>query len=90
MGKQWKQWQTLFWGAPKSLQMVLAANIRSDSMCMNAPSAKPGSDGNVSFLVSWMRDLSDFRAKVGEKEITGCDGKRMPMTSCQKSSKTFF
>ena len=25
MGKQWKQWQTLFWGAPKSLQMVIAA-----------------------------------------------------------------
>ena len=24
-GKQWKQWQTLFWGAPKSLQMVTAA-----------------------------------------------------------------
>ena len=24
-GKQWKQWQTLFWGAPKSLQMVIAA-----------------------------------------------------------------
>ena len=25
MGKQWKQWQTLFRGAPKSLQMVTAA-----------------------------------------------------------------
>ena len=25
MGKQWKQWQTLFWGTPKSLQMVTAA-----------------------------------------------------------------
>ena len=25
MGKQWKQWQILFWGAPKSLQMVTAA-----------------------------------------------------------------
>ena len=24
-GKQWKQCQTLFWGAPKSLQMVIAA-----------------------------------------------------------------
>ena len=24
MGKQWKKWQTLFWGAPKSLQMVTA------------------------------------------------------------------
>ena len=23
--KQWKQWQTSFWGAPKSLQMVIAA-----------------------------------------------------------------
>ena len=25
MRKQWKQWQTLFWGSPKSLQMVTAA-----------------------------------------------------------------
>ena len=25
IGKQWKQCQTLFWGAPKSLQMVTAA-----------------------------------------------------------------
>ena len=25
MRKQWKQWQSLFWGAPKSLQMVTAA-----------------------------------------------------------------
>ena len=24
MGKQWKQWETLFWGAQKSLQMVSA------------------------------------------------------------------
>ena len=25
MGEQWKQCQTLFWGAPRSLQMVIAA-----------------------------------------------------------------
>ena len=25
MGKQWKHWLTLFWGAPKSLQMVTEA-----------------------------------------------------------------
>ena len=24
MGKQWKEWLTLFFGAPKSLQMVIA------------------------------------------------------------------
>ena len=28
MGKQWKQWQTLFWGAPKSLQMVTNHEIK--------------------------------------------------------------
>ena len=31
MGKQWKQCQTLFWGAPKSLQMVTAAMKLKDS-----------------------------------------------------------
>ena len=25
VGKQWKQWLALFWGAPKSLQMMTAA-----------------------------------------------------------------
>ena len=29
MWKQWKQWLTLFWGAPKSLQMVIAAMIKT-------------------------------------------------------------
>ena len=31
MGKQWKQWLTLFWGAPKSLQMVIAAAKLKDT-----------------------------------------------------------
>ena len=31
MGKQWKQWKTLFWGAPKSLQMVTAAMKLKDA-----------------------------------------------------------
>ena len=31
-GEQWKQWQTLFWGgAPKSLQMVIAAMKLKDA-----------------------------------------------------------
>ena len=30
-GKQWKQWQTLFSWAPKSLQMVIAANELKDA-----------------------------------------------------------
>ena len=31
MGKQWKQFQTLFFGAPKSLQMVTAAMKLKDA-----------------------------------------------------------
>ena len=31
MGKQWKQWQTLFFGAPKLLQMVTAAMKLKDA-----------------------------------------------------------
>ena len=31
MGKQWKQWQTLYLGAPKSLQMVIAAMKLKDT-----------------------------------------------------------
>ena len=30
-GKQWKQCQTLFWGAPKPLQMVTAAMKLKDA-----------------------------------------------------------
>ena len=30
-GKEWKQWQTIFWGAPKSLQMVIAAMKLKDT-----------------------------------------------------------
>ena len=31
LGKQWKQWLNLFWGAPKSLQMVIAAMRLKDA-----------------------------------------------------------
>ena len=31
MGKQWKQWETLFFWAPKSLQMVIAAMKLKDA-----------------------------------------------------------
>ena len=30
-GKQWKQWLTLFWGAPKSLHVVITAMKLKDA-----------------------------------------------------------
>ena len=31
VGKEWKQWQTLLFGAPKSLQIVIAAMKLKDA-----------------------------------------------------------
>ena len=38
MGKQWKQCQTLFWEAPKSLQMVTAAMKLKDAYSLEEKS----------------------------------------------------
>ena len=41
MGKQWKQRQTLFWGAPKSLQMVIAAMKLKDAYSLEGKYDQP-------------------------------------------------
>ena len=41
MGKQWKQWQTLFGGAPKSLDMVTAAMKLKDACSLKKSYAQP-------------------------------------------------
>ena len=41
MGKQWKQCQTLFWGAPKSLQMVIAAMKLKDAYSLEGKLWQP-------------------------------------------------
>ena len=45
MGKQWKQWETLFWGAPKSLQMVSQFSSVTQlclTLCYPMNCSKPG------------------------------------------------
>ena len=41
MGKQWKQCQTLFWGAPKSLQMATAAMKLKDAYSLEGNYDQP-------------------------------------------------
>ena len=41
MRKQWKQCQTLFWGAPKSLQMVIAAMKLKDAYSLEESYDQP-------------------------------------------------
>ena len=40
-GKQWKQWETLFWGAPKLLQMVTAAMKLKDACSLEKSYDQP-------------------------------------------------
>ena len=52
MGKQWKQCQTLFFGAPKSLQRVIAAMKLKDAYSLegklSCTTSPGGSDGKAS------------------------------------------
>ena len=41
MGKQWKEWLTLFLGAPKSLQMVIAAMKLKDASSLEESYDQP-------------------------------------------------
>ena len=41
MGKQWKQWETIFFGAPKSLQMVTAAMKLKDTCSLEESYDQP-------------------------------------------------
>ena len=41
MGKQWKQWLTLFWGVSKSLQMVTAAMKLKDTYSLEGELDQP-------------------------------------------------
>ena len=41
MGKQWKQWLTLFFWAPKSLQMVIAAMKLKDAYSLEGKLDQP-------------------------------------------------
>ena len=41
MRKHWKQWQTLFWGAPKSLHMVTAAMKLKDTCSLEESYDQP-------------------------------------------------
>ena len=41
MGRQWKQWQNLFWGAPKSLHMVTAVMKFKDAYSLEEQFDQP-------------------------------------------------
>ena len=61
MGKQWKHWQTLFLGAPKSLQMVTAV-IKLKDTCSKKKKKK--------ILAPWKKSYDHPRQHSKSRDIT--------------------
>ena len=81
MGKQWKQWETLFFGAPKSLQMVTVAKKWKD-----AYSWKESYDQPRSILKSRHVTLPTMvhvvKAMVFPVVMYGCESWTVKNTEC--------
>ena len=83
MGRQWKQCQTLFLGAPKSLQMVTAAMKLKDAYSL---------EGVMTHLDSILksRDITLptkvrlVKAMVFPVAMYGCEGWTVKKAECQK------
>ena len=60
MGKQWKQHQTLFFGAPKSLQMVIAAMKLKHAYSSEKAMAPHSS--TLAWKIPWMEEPSRLQS----------------------------
>ena len=64
MGKQWKQWLTLFWGAPKSLQMVTAAMKLKESLLLGRKAMKNLDSVLKNKDITWLTKVHIVKAMV--------------------------
>ena len=72
MGEHWKQCQTLFWGAPKSLQMVIAAMklrcfLLGRKVMTNLDSILKSRD------ITWLTKVHLVKAMVFPVVMYGCE-----------------
>ena len=82
MGKQWKQWQTLFWGAPKSLQMVTAAIKRLLFLGRNAMTNLDGIFKSRDITLPTKVRL--VKAMVFPVVMYGCESWTVKKVECQR------
>ena len=73
MGKQWKQWESLFWGAPKSLPMVTTDMKLKDSCLLLERKAMTNLDNTLkSRDISLWTNVCVVKAMVFPLVIYGC------------------
>ena len=83
MGKQWKQWQTLFLGAPKSLQMVTSATkLRHLLLGRNAMTNRDSilKSRDITLLTK----VCLVKAMVFQAVMYGCESRTIKKAECQR------
>ena len=83
MGKQWKQWQNLFWGAPKSLQMVTAAMKLKDSCSVEEKLWPTWTAYLKSRDITLSTKVRLVQATVFPVVMYGCESWTVKKTECQ-------
>ena len=84
MGKQWKQCQTLFWGAPKSLQMVIAAMKLKDAYSLEEklwPTQIAYSKADITLPTK----VCLVKAMVFPLVMYGCENWNVKKAECQRT-----
>ena len=85
MGKQWKQWQSLFWGAPKSLQMVTAAMELKDRHLLLERKVMTNLDSILkSRDITLLTKVHLVKAMVFPAVMYGCESWTIKEAECQR------
>ena len=85
MGKQWKQCQTLFWGAPKSLQMVIAAMKLKDLLHGRKTMTILDSVFKSRDITLWTK-VHIVEALVFPVVVYGCESWTIKKAECQRTN----
>ena len=83
MGKQWKQCQILFWGAPKSLQMVTAAMKSKDTCSLEGKYDQPRQHVK-NRDITLPTKVCLVKALVFPVVMCGCESKTIKKAECQR------
>ena len=73
MGKQWKQWLTLFFWAPKSLQMVTAAMKLKDACSLEEKNLTNLDSVLKNRDITWLTKVHLVKAMVSPVVMYGCE-----------------
>ena len=82
MGKQWKQWETLFSWAPKSLQMVTAAMKLKDSILLLGRKFMSNLDSILKIDITLPTKVRLVKAMVFPVVTYGCESWSIKKAEC--------